>query len=53
MPAKHLEASVRQEPGSAVLDLHGEINGFSQEALDAAYAKADSALSLALIHRSA
>ena len=41
MPAKHLEASVRQEPGSAVLDLHGEINGFSQEALDAAYTEAE------------
>jgi anti-sigma B factor antagonist len=41
MQAKHLEASVRPEPGSAVLDLHGEINGFGQEALDAAYAEAE------------
>ena len=41
MQAKHLEASVRQEPGSAVLDLRGEINGFGQEALDAAYAEAE------------
>ena len=41
MPAKHLEASVRQEPGVAVIDLNGEINGFAQEALDAAYAKAE------------
>ena len=40
---QHLEVEVRQEkkPGAAVLDLHGEINGFSQEALDAAYAKAE------------
>jgi hypothetical protein len=42
MPAKHLEANVRQEPGVAVIDLGGEINGFAQEALDAAYAEAES-----------
>ena len=36
MPAKHLEASVRQERGGTVLDLRGEINGFAQEALNAA-----------------
>jgi anti-anti-sigma factor len=41
MAVQHLEASVRQEPGSAVLDLRGEINGFGQEALDAAYAEAE------------
>ena len=41
MPAKHLEASVRQEPGVAVIYLSGEINGFAQEALDAAYAEAE------------
>jgi anti-sigma B factor antagonist len=41
MQAKHLEASVRQELGGAVLDLRGEINGFGQEALDAAYAEAE------------
>ncbi len=41
MAVEHLEASVRPEPGSAVLDLHGEINGFGQEALDAAYAEAE------------
>ena len=42
MPAKHLEANVRQEPGVAVIDLSGEINGFAQETLDAAYAEAES-----------
>src|SRR5919106_4576850 len=42
MPAKHLEATVRQEPGVAVIDLTGEINGFAQEALDAAYSDAES-----------
>ena len=42
MPTKHLEATVRQEPGVAVIDLTGEINGFAQEALDAAYAAAES-----------
>jgi anti-sigma B factor antagonist len=41
MPAKHLEASVRQEPGGAILDLRGEINRFAQEALDAAYTEAE------------
>ncbi len=41
MAVEHLEASVRPEPGSAVLDLHGEINSFGQEALDAAYAEAE------------
>ena len=42
MAAKHLEATVRQEPGLAVIDLTGEINGFVEEALNAAYAEAES-----------
>ena len=41
MAVQHLVASVRPEPGSAVLDLRGEINGFGQETLDAAYAEAE------------
>ena len=41
MAVEHLEASVRQEPGGVVLDLRGEINGFGQQALDAAYAEAE------------
>jgi anti-anti-sigma factor len=41
MAVQHLVASVRQEPGGVVLDLRGEINGFGQEALDAAYAEAE------------
>ena len=41
MPAKHLEASVRQERGGTVLDLRGEINDFAQQALNAAYAEAE------------
>jgi anti-anti-sigma factor len=41
MQAKHLEASVRSKPGGVVLDLHGEINRFAQEALNAAYAEAE------------
>ena len=41
MAVRHLEAEVRQERGVVVLDLRGEINGFAQEALDAAYAEAD------------
>ena len=41
MPTNHLETSVRREPGGAILDLRGEINGFGQEALNAAYAEAE------------
>jgi anti-anti-sigma factor len=41
MAVKHFEAQVRREPGGAVLDLRGEINGFAQEALDAAYTEAE------------
>jgi hypothetical protein len=39
MPANYLKASVRQEWGGTVLDLLGEINGFAQEALNAASAE--------------
>jgi anti-sigma B factor antagonist len=42
MPTKYLEAKVRQEPGVTVIELRGEINGFAQEALDTAYAEAES-----------
>ena len=42
MAVRHLEAGVRQERGGVVLDLRGEINSFAQEALDAAYAEAES-----------
>jgi hypothetical protein len=35
MAVQHLVASVRQEPGGAVLDLRGEINSFGQQAPDA------------------
>jgi anti-sigma B factor antagonist len=41
MAVEHLVASVRPEPGGVVLDLRGEINGFGQQALDAAYAEAE------------
>jgi len=42
MAVRHLEAEVRHKGGVVVLDLLGEINGFAQEALDAAYAEAES-----------
>jgi|SRR5215217_3974056 anti-anti-sigma factor len=42
MAVRHLEAEVRQERGVVVLDLRGEINGFAEEALDAAYSEAES-----------
>jgi len=41
MPAKYLEAEVRREPGVAVIELRGEIDGFAEEALAAAYAEAE------------
>ena len=41
MAAKHFEANVRREPNGAVLDLTGEIDGFAEGALDAAYAEAE------------
>jgi anti-anti-sigma factor len=49
MPAKHLEASVRQERGGTVLDLRGEINNFAQDALNAAYAEAEAKDPVAII----
>ena len=41
MPAKLLETQVRQQPGAAVIDLHGEINAVAAPALNAAYADAE------------
>jgi anti-anti-sigma factor len=41
MAVRHLDVEVREEPGAAVLDLSGEINGFGRETLEAAYAKAE------------
>ena len=41
MEVRHLSVEVRLEKGVAVLDLKGEINGFAEEALNAAYAEAE------------
>src|ERR671933_3088332 len=41
MAVRHLNVEVRREDGIAVLDLEGEINGFAEEALSAAYAEAE------------
>jgi anti-sigma B factor antagonist len=41
MPARQLEASVRRQPPTTVIDLRGEINAFGAEALNAAYAEAE------------
>lgn len=41
MPAKTLEAQVRHQPAAAIIDLHGEINAFAEERLNAAYAEAE------------
>lgn len=40
MAERYLEAEVRQVPGVAIVDLRGEIDGFSEDELNAAYAKA-------------
>lgn len=40
MPAKPLEALVRQLPGVAVVELHGEIDSLGEAALNAAYQEA-------------
>lgn len=42
MSAKNLEASVRHQPKVAIIDLHGEINAFAEDRLNAAYAEAES-----------
>src|SRR5947199_3633320 len=42
MPARILEASVRHQPRVAIVDLHGEIDAFAEDVLNAAYADADS-----------
>ena len=43
MEVRHLSVEVRLEGDIAVLDLVGEINGFAEEALNAAYAEAEAA----------
>ena len=46
MPAKHLDATVRQESSIAVINLTGEINGFAQEVLEGKTERLLRALSL-------
>src|SRR6266705_2646710 len=41
MPTNNFEAQVRSQPGFAILDLHGEINAFAEDALNAAYIEAE------------
>ncbi len=40
MATNTLEAAVRQQGNTAVIDLHGDIDGFAEEALNRAYAEA-------------
>jgi anti-sigma B factor antagonist len=42
MPAKRFEATVRHRPDTAVITLHGQIDASAQDALNAAYAEAES-----------
>jgi len=39
-PQRQFEADVRGGEGLAIIDLHGEMDGFAEEALNAAYAEA-------------
>jgi anti-anti-sigma factor len=41
MSTTNLAAGVRQAPGVAIIDLHGEINSFGEDVLNAAYAEAE------------
>jgi anti-sigma B factor antagonist len=41
MQARSLEAQVRQQPRVAIIDLHGEIDAFGEETLNAAYTEAE------------
>ncbi len=41
MPARPLEARVRHQQSSVLIDLHGEINAAAANALNAAYAEAE------------
>ena len=42
MPAKSLEAHVRHLAKVSIVDLHGEIDAFAEDKLNAAYAEAES-----------
>jgi len=42
MPARILDASVRHQPRVAIVDLHGEIDAFTEDVLNAAYTDPDS-----------
>ncbi|HEV2239191.1 MAG TPA: STAS domain-containing protein [Ktedonobacterales bacterium] len=42
MTSRTLEASVRRQPTTAVVELHGEIDSFAEAALNSAYADAES-----------
>jgi anti-anti-sigma factor len=41
MTVRQLEASVRHQPGLAILDLRGEIDAFSEQELNKAYDEAE------------
>jgi len=41
MSGKTLEVSIRHEPRVSILDLHGEINAFAEETLNATYTEAE------------
>ena len=42
MASRALDATVRHQAATAIVDLHGEINGFADAAINDAYAEAES-----------
>ncbi len=49
MTTHHLEAEVRVRPEVPIIDLHGDIDAFAQEALDVAYTEASGHSSKAVL----
>jgi anti-anti-sigma factor len=41
MPVQQFEASVRSLPNLAIIDLHGDIDGFAEDTLERTYAEAE------------
>lgn len=48
-PQRQFEASVRNNANLAIIDMHGELDGFAEEVLNAAYAEATHTLPAAVL----
>jgi anti-sigma B factor antagonist len=49
MTTRPFSAAVRRQDGAEIIDLHGEINGFAETALNQAYTQAEESLPAAVI----